>query len=150
MRFEYTDGCSKDFAQLCHELDNFLNELVGGEENRAEYIPYNKSDDIHDVVIAYDHDIPVGGAAFKKYDAEHAEVKRVFVKKEYRGRGISKELMKRLEDRAREKGFRYLILESGEPLAAAMALYRKLDYQVIPNYGPYVDMKESVCMKKKL
>ncbi|MCI8471467.1 MAG: GNAT family N-acetyltransferase, partial [Clostridia bacterium] len=54
MRFEYTDGCNKDFVELCHELDKFLNELVGGEENRAEYIQYNKLEDIHDVVIAYD------------------------------------------------------------------------------------------------
>lgn len=150
MRFEYTDGCNKDFILLCHELDKFLNELVGGEENRAKYIQYNKVDDIHDVVIAYDNDIPVGSASFKKYDDENAEVKRVFVKKEYRGQGISNELMKILEQRAREKGFKYFILESGEPLISAMALYRKIGYKVIPNYGQYVDMKDSVCMKKKL
>lgn len=150
MRFEYTDGYNKDFILLCHELDKFLNELVGGEENRAKYIQYNKVDDIHDVVIAYDNDIPVGSASFKKYDDENAEVKRVFVKKEYRGQGISNELMKMLEQRAREKGFKHFILESGEPLISAMALYRKIGYKVIPNYGQYVDMKDSVCMKKKL
>ena len=83
MRFVYTDGSSPDFIELCHELDNFLNELVGGEENRAEYIPYNQLDDIHNVIVAYDDDIPVGSASFKKYDDECAEVKRVFVKKEY-------------------------------------------------------------------
>ena len=150
MRFEYTDGYNKDFILLCHELDKFLNKLVGGEENRAKYIQYNKVDDIHDVVLAYDNDIPVGSASFKKYDDENAEVKRVFVKKEYRGQGISNELMKMLEQRAREKGFKYFILESGEPLISAMALYRKIGYKVIPNYGQYVDMKDSVCMKKKL
>ena len=150
MRFEYTDGNSQDFIELCHRLDDFLNELVGGEENRAEYIPYNKLDDIHDVVIAYDKDVPVGSASFKRYDNENAEVKRVFVKKEYRGQGISLELMKMLEERAREKGFKYFILESGEPLAAAMALYRKIGYKVIPNYGQYKCMDESICMKKKL
>ena len=135
---------------MCHGLDEFLNELVGGEENRAEYIQYNKLDDIHDVVIAYDNDIPVGSASFKKYDDENAEVKRVFVKEEYRGQGISNELMKMLEQRACEKGFKYFILESGEPLVSAMALYRKIGYKVIPNYGQYVNMEESICMKKKL
>ena len=94
--------------------------------------------------------MPVGSASFKKYDDECAEVKRVFVKQEYRGRGISNILMKMLEERAREKGFKYFILESGEPLVSAMALYRKSGYKVIPNYGQYVDMEESVCMKKKL
>lgn len=150
MRFEYTDGSNPDFSELCHGLDDFLNELVGGEENRAEYVQYNKLDDIHDVVVAYDNDVPVGCASFKKYDEECAEVKRVFVKKQYRGQGISNKLMEMLEQRAREKGFKYFILESGEPLVSAMALYRKIGYKVIPNYGQYVDMEESVCMKKKL
>ena len=66
MRFEYTDGNNKDFIQLCHGLDDFLNELVGGEENRAEYIPYNRLDDIHDVIVAYDNAVPIGSALFQK------------------------------------------------------------------------------------
>ena len=51
MRFIYTDGNNKDFIELRHLLDDFLNELVGGERNRAQYIPYNKLDDIHDVIV---------------------------------------------------------------------------------------------------
>ena len=149
MRFVYTDGSSLDFMELCHELDDFLNELVGGEENRAEYILYNQLDDIHNVVVTYD-DIPVGSASFKEYDDECAEVKRVFVKEEYRNKGIANELMELLENTAREQGYRYLILESGAPLVAAMALYRKIGYKVIQNYGQYRDMPDSICMKKKL
>lgn len=150
MKFVYTDGENSDFIELCHALDGFLNELVGGEENRAEYIPYNRLDDIHDVFIAYDDNIPVGIAGFKKYDDECAEVKRVFIKREYRGRGISNKLMELVENTAKKQGYRYMILESGEPLVAAMALYRKLGYKVIPNYGQYVNMPDSVCMKKSL
>lgn len=150
MRFIYTDGDNPDFIELCHGLDDFLNELVGGEENRAEYLPYNRLDDIHNVIIAYDDTIPVGSASFKKYDNECAEVKRVFVKREYRGKGISNKLMELLEKAAREQGYRYLVLESGEPLVAAMALYKKIGYQTIPNYGQYKDMPDSICMKKKL
>ena len=150
IRFLQSDGGNPDFVELCHELDIFLNELVGGEENRAEYIPYNQLDDIHDVILAYDHNTPIGCAAFKKYDNECAEVKRVFLKPEYRGRGISKKLMAQLENAVKAKGYRYLILESGEPLVAAMALYKKIGYGIIPNYGPYADMPDSICMKKKL
>ena len=58
--------------------------------------------------------------------------------------------MKMLEQRARRQGFKYFILESGEPLVEAMALYRKIGYKVIPNYGQYADMEDSVCMRKKL
>ena len=150
MRFIYTDGSNSDFIELCHCLDEFLNGLVGGEENRAEYIPYNQLDDIHDVIIAYDAANPVGSASFKKYDDECAEVKRVFVKQEYRGKGISSKLMELLENDAREQGYHYLVLESGEALVSAMALYRKIGYKIIPNYGQYKDMPNSICMKKKL
>ena len=55
-----------------------------------------------------------------------------------------------LEGAARDQGYRYLILESGEPLVAAMALYRKIGYAIIPNYGQYKDMPDSICIKKKL
>ena len=149
MQFIYTNGENPDFIELCRALDDFLNELVGGEENRAEYVPYNQLSDIHDAIVAYDGEIPVGCAAFKKDDDECAEVKRVFIKQEYRGKGISRELMKRLENAAKEQGFRCLILESGESLVAAMSLYRKIGYEVIPNYGQYKDMPDSVCMKKE-
>ena len=126
MRYEYTDGANKDFIELCHGLDEFLNELVGGEENRAEYIPYNILDDIHDVIVVYDDDIPVGCASFKKYDDKCAEVKRVFIKEEYRGRGISKRLMALLEEKGKSEGYIYFILESGDLLVAAMALYKSI------------------------
>ena len=83
MGFEHTDGKNKDFIELCHGLDDFLNELVGGEENRSEYIPYNTLDDIHDVIVVHDGNIPVGCASFKKYDYECAKVKRIFIKQDY-------------------------------------------------------------------
>ena len=150
MRYEYTDGCNHDFIQLCHDLDDFLNELVGGEENRTAYIPYNKLDDIHDVIVVYDDNVPIGCAGFKKYNSECAEIKRVFIKKEYRGQGISLKLMELLENLGADKGYGYFILESGEPLVSAMALYKKIGYKVIPNYGQYKDMQDSICMKKRI
>lgn len=63
---------------------------------------------------------------------------------------IGRQLMEALEQLARDKRYSYLILESGEPLIAAMRLYWSLGYEVIPNYGQYVNMADSVCMKKKL
>lgn len=150
MRYEYTNGCNQDFITLCHALDDFLNDLVGGEKNRSQYIPYNSLDDIHDVIIIYDEKVPVGCASFKHYENTIAEVKRVFIQSEYRGRGISKIMMELLEQKAKDKGYHKLILESGEPLASAMILYRKIGYHVIPNFGQYKDMPDSICMEKNL
>ena len=63
MQIKITNGQDKDFIQLCHALDRFLNKLVGGEENRAQYIPYNTLDDIHDVLVAYENNTPIGCAS---------------------------------------------------------------------------------------
>ncbi len=73
----------------------------------------------------------------------------MFVRKEYRGKGLSKLILSDLEKTAGKQGFLYMILESGEILKEAMTLYRKTGYEVIANYGVYKNMPESVCMKKK-
>ncbi|MEL7609211.1 MAG: GNAT family N-acetyltransferase [Bacillota bacterium] len=150
MQFKHTDGRDKDFIELCHELDQTLNEIAGGEKNRAGYLPLNRLDDIHDVILAYDGEIPIGCAGFKRYDDECAQVKRVFVKKEYRGGGISKKIMEALEKSVKSKGYRYCILETGAPLIEALGLYKGIGYYIIPNYGEYQCMPDSICMKKEL
>lgn len=91
--YPYAGGRQRDFIALCHALDAYLNALVGGEENRSQYTPYNQLEGIHDVVLAYDGDLAVGCAAFRRFDAHAAEVKRVFVREEYRGREIGKMLL---------------------------------------------------------
>jgi len=150
VEFIYTDGSNPDFIELCRGLDDFLNDVSGGEEKRSKYIQYNMLKDINDAIVVYHKNLPIGCASFKKYDSLTAEVKRVFIKEEFRGRGISKFLMAELEKHAKIKGYKYLILETGEPLVNAMALYRSIGYEITPNYGKYADMPESICMKKGL
>jgi len=150
MKVIYTDGCNQGFIQLCYLLDAYLNDLVGGEENRTLYLPYNTLEDIHDVVMVYEDNKPIGCASFKFYEEGIAEVKRVFIKKEYRGKGVSKDLMSLLEKRAKQRGFHKLVLESGAPLVEAMGLYYKMGYAIMENYGQYKDMEESICMQKIL
>lgn len=150
MELIYTDGGNADFILLCSMLDAYLNILAGGEENRAEYVPLNKLDHIHDAFVLYDGALPVGCASFKEYEVGVAEIKRVFMRGEYRGRGLSRFLMQAVEEKAKEKGYRSLILETGKPLVSAVKLYTNMGYQVIPNYGPYECMSDSVCMRKEL
>ncbi len=148
MKIVYTDGKNQDFIELCRLLDDNLDEMAGGKEQRKQYVQYNTLEDIKDVVLFYDDKIAVSCGSFKFYDEGIAEIKRVFVRKEYRGKGISKQLMGCLEERAKSKGFHTMILETGAPLVEAMGLYNKLGYKVIDNYGQYRCMKDSICMKK--
>ncbi len=150
MNYIVTDGRNEDFVMLCGMLDENLNELVGGEQQRTQYTRYNTLEKIHDVIVLYDGKKPVGCAAFRHYEEGVAEMKRVFLQKEYRGMGHSKELIKRLEELAKSKGYQALILETGKPLKAAIGLYTGLGYQIIENYGQYKSMPLSVCMKKEI
>ncbi len=145
----YTNGKNPDFINLCQQLDNNLNEVFGVEKQEV-YNQYNLLHDIHDVWIVYESGIPVGCAAFKQYEDNIVEIKRVFVKPEHRGKGISKVLMESLEKEAAKKGYKTLILETGKRLETAINLYQNRGYTVIENYGQYRGLTESVCMQKNL
>ena len=58
--------------------------------------------------------------------------------------------MEKLIEWASELQYKKIILETGELLAESCHVYRKAGFEVIPNYGPYVNMPESLCMEKKL
>lgn len=144
------DGEDSDFAYLCEKLDANLDELVGAKFQRSQYVQYNKRDSIHDVIVIYRDGNPVACGGFKHYDEEHAELKRIYVDPSCRGIGLGAEIVRRLEAKAKIKGYRYGILETGEPLEAACHLYKRLGYKVIENYGQYADMPNSICMQKRL
>lgn len=150
MDYILTDGKNADFAALCVLLDESLETAVGKTVQRAKYAPMNTLEKIEDAVVVYDGALPVACGGIRPYEGDVAEVKRVFVSPDYRGQGISRLMMRILEDRAREKGFRTLILETNHLLIPACRLYDSLGYVVIDNYGPYVDMPESLCMGKTL
>jgi len=63
-----------------------LSLRVGGEKQRKEYVQYNALEDIHDIILIYDDERPIACAGFKLYDGDIAEVKRVFLTAEYRGK----------------------------------------------------------------
>jgi len=104
-------------------------------------------------VLAVDGDVAVGQAGLRPHhtDAGPAlEVKKVVVAPEHRGRGASRLLMAALEDAARERGIRRLILQTGPLQPAAIALYEKVGYAAIEPYPPYQLMPGALCYEKQL
>ena len=143
-----TDSTDKDFVELVRYLDADL-AIRDGEEH-AFYAQYNRIDKIRHVIVAYQDNFPVGCGAIKEYQNEIAEVKRMFVRPEFRGKGIAVLILNELEKWADELNFKQLILETGKAQPEAIALYTKCNYAVISNYGQYENVENSVCMKKEL
>ena len=145
MEFRRTDGKNKNFIENCILLDMDLDRRVGNEIQRDKYNKYNQLDEIREAIVVYENNKPIGGGAIRRYNDEDIELKRVFVHPECQGRGIGTKLVSLLVEWAVELGY-----ETGNILSEACAVYKKLGFQVIPNYGPYVNMPESVCMAKDL
>lgn len=150
MIFHRTDGKDKDFIENCRLLDMDLDRRVGKKIKRDKYKKFNRIDEIQQAIVVYEGNKAVGGGAIRRYNDEDIELKRVFVHAEYQGQGIGSKLVSLLIEWAEELGYQRMILETGELLAESCAVYKKLGFQVIPNYGPYVDMEESLCMAKEL
>ena len=150
MDYVRTDGKNEDFIENCRLLDTDLDRRVGRQIKREKYQKFNQLDEIREAIVVYDHGRAVGGGAIRRYDDENIELKRVFVHNEYQGQGIGSRLVSLLIEWAAELGYRRMILETGELLAESCAVYKKLGFAVIPNYGPYADMPESLCMAREI
>jgi GNAT superfamily N-acetyltransferase len=100
-------------------------------------------------VGAYDGDELIGHAAVRPFE-DALEVKRVYVRADHRGQGISKRLMLELETIARERGVTSLVLQTGNRQAEAITLYERIGYVPIDRFGAYVPVPFFLCFGKTL
>ena len=143
-----TSSSETDFQHLVSELDWELSTRNG--ETNEFFAQYNKIDQIKNVIIATIDDKPVGCGAMKAYDSDTMEIKRMFVPIEMRGKGIAVHILKNLEKWAKEMNYSKCILETGNKMLEAIRLYEKSNYKVVPNYGQYNGIEDSICFKKHL
>ena len=148
--YRFTDGSDKDFEYFYRKTEDYYSSIVGGVKNRADFVPYNISEMITDVLIAYDEDKPVGCTGLKRYSDNDAEIKRVWVEEEYRGRHIAKDMILQIEKRAKEAGYIRTILQTREQMKEAIGLYENMGYARIDNYPPYDRLLGAVCFAKSL
>ena len=96
-------------------------------------------------------DRAVASGAFRPLEPGIAEIKRMFVMPEHRGRGYSKAMLLMLEHEASESGYSSVRLETRPLQHAAIALYEKLGYRRIPGYGIYAGEEVTcLCYEKRL
>lgn len=137
-----------DFTWLVSQLDADL-AIRDGDEH-AFYAPFNTLDTLKYTVVAYQQNKPVSCGAIKEFDEQVMEVKRMFTLPEVRGTGMASKVLDALEKWAAEMGYARCILETGKRQLEAIGLYLKNGYSIIPNYGQYIGVTNSVCFEKYL
>jgi putative acetyltransferase len=103
------------------------------------------------VIVAYDDETAIGCGCFRPMkEGDTIEIKRMYVIPFFRNRGVGKVILHNLEQWASEQGYETAKLETGIKQPEAIAAYEKSGYVQIPNFEPYVNVAESICMMKNL
>jgi putative acetyltransferase len=139
--------CTRLIAELSAELAQRYND----DTVAAGFHPDQVRGPRAGFVVAWLDDQPVGCGALRPTDDElTAEIKRMYVRSETRGKGISRMILHRLETLAAEFGFRTVILETGIYQPEAIGLYENSGYQRRACYDRYTDDPLSVYYEKRL
>ena len=101
-------------------------------------------------LVAWDGDGAVACGGIRRFDATTGEIKRMYTAPDARRRGISRAILRELEQRARAIGYTRLVLETGTKQPEAIALYESEGYARVENYGYYRDAPQSRCYAKDL
>lgn len=148
MRIVRTDSSFEGFVDLVKKLDAYL-AAVDGEEH-GFYAQYNGIAYLKHVVVLMDGQYPVACGAFKEIEPGVVEVKRMYTLPAYRGQGLARLVLRELEKWASELGFKACVLETGKRMPDAISLYSSSGYAIIPNYGQYIGVENSVCFRKDI
>lgn len=143
-----TDSINQDFIELVKYLDADLAERDG--DDHGFYSQFNKVDKLKYVVIAYENGKPTGCGAMREYAPNIMEIKRMYTSPQSRGKGIATKILIELELWATELSCKKCILETGKRQPEAIGLYKNNGYTIIPNYGQYTQMENSVCFEKEI
>jgi GNAT superfamily N-acetyltransferase len=140
---------SDEARQLITELQSEYVERYGGPDatpvDPDEFTSPNGA-----FFVGHRDGEPVGCAGLRRHSATDVEVKRMFIRRPFRGRGWSRTLLRLLEDEARRLGFERIILETGLQQPEAMGLYQSSGYGAIPGFGHYRESPLNRCYAKEL
>jgi putative acetyltransferase len=142
---------SDDARRLVAALDAGLAELYSPEQRFGPNLKANHLEDGRGTfLVARDGSRAVGCGAIRLLDPTTAEVKRMYVEPEQRGKGVGWAVISGLEAAARQLGVKRLVLETGVHQDAAIALYRRAGFTQLDCWGEYASSPTSVCFDKNL
>ena len=146
---------SEAACQLIAELDAYLAPLYP-RENQHGYSVEKLIAKRVEFFVLYDNEQPAGCAGVQLFAAgpdeggEYGELKRLYVRSEFRGRGFGKLLLEHIEKLTASRGIPLIRLETGIYQPEACALYEDSGYYKIPPFGDYWDDPLSICYEKRL
>lgn len=143
-----TSSQNQDFIALVKHLDADL--AIRDGDDHSFYDQFNKIDLIKHVVVLYNNGTAVACGAIKEHSPKTMEVKRMYTLPKSRGHGLASMVLTELEIWARELSHEKCILETGKMQPEAIQLYEKSGYRLIPNYGQYAGIINSLCFQKDL
>ena len=121
---EYANSLS--FSLCFQSFDQELASLPG------DYAPPGGG-----LILATSNGHPAGCVALHKLDPDICEMKRLYVRQQFRGRGLGRDLTEKVIAEARQMGYKKLRLDTVEPMMqTAVAMYRQLGFREIPPYRP--------------
>ena len=132
----------KDVQRLFAEHDDFMIAFLGND--REYYTRYSEGEKIEKAWVAYCNDSAVGCIAYREKNGETGEVKRMYIKNEYRGKGISKELLKTVESHAKKQGCHTLFLDTRINLEPAVSIYYSWGFDMVFQQGLYIQMEKYI------
>jgi len=96
------------------------------------------------------NDNPAGCGGVQFFGKEYGELKRMFVRPQFRGLGLAKLMLEHLEAYAREHHIPVMRLETGIHQKEAIGLYLRMGYDSCPPFGEYIDDPLSRFFEKKI
>ena len=129
-----------DFAEYL-KIQHYDNEL---EDLKAKYgEPQGR------LYIAYSDGRPAGCIALRPLDGECCELKRLYVRPEFRGNGLAKTFMKLILSEAKKIGYSYMYLDTLPFLEIAIQMYKRLGFYEIGRYNNS-PLDSTIYMRKEL
>lgn len=127
---------SEDAIALIAELEAHLDPLYPTESRHGYSVEKLLRQGVYFFVIR-NGDVPIGCGGVQFFGSEYGEIKRMYIRPQFRGLGFAKLMLDHLEKHTRNNGINLLRLETGIHQRDAIALYERACFQLIPPFGEY-------------
>lgn len=141
------EGGKKLFEEYALSLNIDLSFQNFSKELETIRHQYNKPQGA--LLLACDSGVFIGCSGVRRFDQEIAELKRMYVKNEYRGYHIGTNLLQRSIDAAKELGYKRIRLDTLEDMVKAKQLYKSFGFYEIPSYR-FNPLPGTIYMEKQL